>query len=108
MILSVNWSLSGSLQYSNTQLYNQLRCYAYLFDGEAALRRSRGAEHEGLSVYPGKTHFDAHTIVDQVKALTSKHAEFLSALNHTVKRFLDNNARHWVGMQSLFSFMKIS
>ena len=45
---------------------------------------------------------------DRVKALTDKHAEFLSTLNHTVKRFLDENARRWVDMQSLFSFMKIS
>ena len=108
MILSVNWSLSGSLQYSDTQLYNQLRCYAYLFDGEAALRRSRGAEHEGLSVYPSKMHFDAHTIVDQVKALTSRHAGFLSALGRALERFLDENARRWVDMRSLLSFMKIS
>jgi len=45
---------------------------------------------------------------DRVKALIDKHAEFLSTLNHTVKRFLDENARRWVDMQSLFSFMKIS
>lgn len=43
-----------------------------------------------------------------VRALTGKQAEFLSTLNHTVKRFLDENARRWVDMQSLFSFMKIS
>ena len=54
MILFMNWSLSGLLQYSDTQLYNQLRYYAYLFDGEAALRCSRGAKHEGLPIYPVK------------------------------------------------------
>jgi len=80
-----------SFEYSDIQLYNQLRYYAYLFDGEAAVRCSRGAEHE-----------------DQVRALTSKHAECLATLNHTVKRFLNENARRWVDMESLFSFMKIS
>jgi len=79
-----------AFEYSDIQLYNQLRYYAYLFDGEAALRCSRGAEHE-----------------EKVKALAGIHAEFLSTLNHTVQRFLDENARRWVNMQSLFSFMKI-
>ena len=46
--------------------------------------------------------------IDQVRALTGKHAEFLSGLNRTVKRFLDESARRWVDMQSLFSFTKIS
>lgn len=80
-----------TFEYSDTKLYNQLRYYAYLFDGEAALRCSRGAEHE-----------------EQVKAVAAKNAEFLSAMNHTVKRFLDENGRRWVDMQSLFSFMKTS
>jgi hypothetical protein len=51
---------------------------------------------------------DANPSTDEVRALATKHAEFLSALNRTVKRFLDENARRWVDMQSLFSFMKIS
>ncbi|KAF9777286.1 hypothetical protein BJ322DRAFT_1115131 [Thelephora terrestris] len=72
-----------TFEYSDTKLYNQLRYYAYLFDGEAALKCSRGAEHE-----------------DEVRALATKHAEFLSTLNRTVKRFLDENARRWVDMQS--------
>jgi len=46
--------LSEPFQYSDTQLYNQLRYYAYLFDGEAAFRCSRGAD-EGLCFYPGET-----------------------------------------------------
>lgn len=53
------------------------------------------------------TDFDAETDTDQVSALTGIHAEFLSTLNRTVNRFLDENARRWVDMQSLFSFMKI-
>jgi DNA polymerase alpha subunit A len=100
--------INGPFQYSDTQLYNQLRYYAYLFDGEAALRCSRGAEHEGRCLCPGVTHTNADTSIDQVMALAGKHAEFLSTLNQTVKRFLDENARRWVDMQSLFSFMKIA
>ena len=100
--------LDGPLQYSDIQLYNQLRFYAYLFDGEAAVRCSRGAEHEGWSLYISITLCNVNTSTDQVRALTSKHAEFLATLNQTVKRFLNENARRWVDMQSLFSFMKIS
>lgn len=44
----------------------------------------------------------------EVSAVTGKNAELLSILNHTAMRFLDENARRWVDMQSLFSFMKIS
>jgi DNA polymerase alpha subunit A len=102
------WPLNGPVQYSDTQLYNQLRYYAYLFDGEAALRCSRGAEHEGWCFYPGVTHPDADVSPEQVRALTVEQAEFLSTLNHTVKRFLNENARCWVDMESLFSVVKIS
>lgn len=52
--------------------------------------------------------YNVDASIDQVRALAGKHAELLSALNHTVKRFLDENARRWVDMQHLFSFMKIS
>ena len=72
------------------------------------MRCSRGAEHEGSYFYTDITLCDVNTSTDQVRALTSKHAEFLATLNQTVKRFLNENARRWVDMQSLFSFMKIS
>ena len=100
--------LDGLFQYSDIQLYNQLRYYAYLFDGEAAVRCSRGADHEGWCLYISMTPCNVNASTEQVRALTSKHAEFLATLNHRVKRFLDENARRWVDMQSLFSFMKIS
>ena len=66
--------------------------------------RSRGRRLAPLS---SVARYDTDTITEKVKALTGIHAEFLSTLNHVVKRFLDENARRWVDMQSLFSFMKI-
>ena len=53
------------------------------------------------------THLDTETSIDNVKGVAGVNAEFLSTLHYTVKRYLDENARRWVDMQSLFSFMKI-
>ena len=52
--------------------------------------------------------FNTNASTDEVMGVTAKNSEFLLSLNRTVKRFLDENARRWVDMQNLFSFMKIS
>ena len=66
--------------------------------------RSRVRRFVDLSIV---TRLDIDTKAEEVMALTGKQSEFLSTLNRTVKKYLDENARRWVDMQNLFSFMKV-
>ena len=44
---------------------------------------------------------------DEVEALGHHQSDFLEAMTAAVNNYLDQNARRWVDMNSLFSFMKL-
>ena len=44
---------------------------------------------------------------DEVEALGHHQSDFLEAMTAAVNKYLDQNARRWVDMNSLFSFMKL-
>ncbi|KAI0321598.1 hypothetical protein OF83DRAFT_251189 [Amylostereum chailletii] len=72
-----------ALEYTDAQLYNQLRYYAYLFDASKA----------------GTSEFATGLVLTQ--------RDLLRRLTQTVEKYLEVNGRRWVDMGSLFSFMKI-
>jgi hypothetical protein len=46
-------------------------------------------------------------IADEVAALDNHQSAFLDSMTRAVNKYLDRNARRWVDMNSLFSFMKL-
>ncbi|KAJ3546934.1 hypothetical protein NM688_g5461 [Phlebia brevispora] len=77
-------------QYSDAMLYDQLRYYAYLFDGEKAMKGAAGPK-----------------AFDEIKALVHVQADFLRTMSQTVEKYLELCGRRWVELGTLFSFMKI-
>ncbi|KAI0077749.1 DNA polymerase alpha catalytic subunit [Panus rudis PR-1116 ss-1] len=77
-------------EYSDAQLYNQLKYFSYLFNAETAKKAAAGPRR-----------------LDEVKALVDVQAEFLVVMTDTVERYLDQCGRRWVELGQLFSFMKI-
>jgi len=78
-----------AFEYSDAQLYTQLRFYSSLFDAEKARKLTTGARQ------------------DEVKALIGTQGNFLQAMSETVDKYLDQCGRRWVNLSSLFSFMKM-
>ncbi|KAF8920856.1 hypothetical protein CPB85DRAFT_1372860 [Mucidula mucida] len=79
-----------AFEYSDSHLYDQLRFYLSLFDGERAIKSSTGSSTE-----------------EEVKVLVSKHSDFFDSMTACVEKYLDQCGRRWVEMSSIFSFMKI-
>ncbi|KZT09817.1 uncharacterized protein LAESUDRAFT_756049 [Laetiporus sulphureus 93-53] len=80
---------SVSFEYSDAQLYNQLRYYASLFSAEKAMKAVTGVK------------------LDELRALVNVQAEFLQTMDATVEKYLEQCGRRWVDLTSLFSFMKV-
>ncbi|RDB16000.1 DNA polymerase alpha catalytic subunit [Hypsizygus marmoreus] len=79
-----------SFEYSDAQLYNQLRYFSYLFNGDRAIKASKGGtEHDALV------------------AIVQYNAGCLQALTDCVEKYLDQCGRRWVDLSGLFSFMKV-
>ncbi|KAJ6624905.1 DNA polymerase alpha catalytic subunit [Mycena sp. CBHHK59/15] len=79
-----------AFEYSDARLYNQLRYYSSLFNGEKAAKAAIGS-----------------TQTDAVLAIISSNTGFLQAMTACVERYLDQSARRWVELSSLFSFMVV-
>lgn len=79
-----------TFEYSDAQLYNQLKYYSYLFSMEAALKAAAGPRRS-----------------DEIKALADVQAEFLGTMIDTVDKYLNQCGRRWVELGQLFSFMKL-
>ncbi|KAF9469285.1 DNA polymerase alpha catalytic subunit [Collybia nuda] len=78
-----------SFEYSDTELYNQLRYFSSLFDGTKAIKSSKeGTDREAL------------------EALVGFNTELLQILTACVGKYLDQCGRRWVNFNTLFSFMK--
>ncbi|KAJ7132213.1 hypothetical protein C8R44DRAFT_773372 [Mycena epipterygia] len=79
-----------TFEYSDAKLYNQLRFYASLFNAEKAAKASVGSTH-----------------TDAVTAVISNNLAFLQAMAASVERYLDQSARRWVELGTIFSFMTV-
>ncbi|KAJ7708740.1 DNA polymerase alpha catalytic subunit [Mycena rosella] len=79
-----------TFEYSDAQLYNQLRFYASLFNAEKAVKATVGSAH-----------------TDAVNAVISNNLGLLQAMTACVERYLDQSARRWVELSTIFSFMKV-
>ncbi|SJL03302.1 related to POL1-DNA-directed DNA polymerase alpha, 180 KD subunit [Armillaria ostoyae] len=81
---------SVAFEYSDAQLYDQLRYFSSLFDGERAVKAATGTSAE-----------------EEVSVLVSQQAVLLKTLSSCVDKYLDQCGRRWVEMGTLFSMMKI-
>ncbi|KAJ7282017.1 DNA polymerase family B-domain-containing protein [Mycena rebaudengoi] len=90
----INWQRGCkgrvAFEYSDAQLYNQLRYYSYLFNGEKAAKAAVGS-----------------TQMDTVQAIISSNLAFLQSMSALVERYLDQSARRWVELGTIFSFMTV-
>ncbi|KIP07458.1 hypothetical protein PHLGIDRAFT_71117 [Phlebiopsis gigantea 11061_1 CR5-6] len=75
-----------TFEYSDSQMYTQLRYYSYLFD----VTKGKNTPLEG-----------------ELNAIRSMQATLLGTLNGTVEKYLDQSGRRWVDLGALFSFMKV-
>ncbi|KAI0048775.1 hypothetical protein FA95DRAFT_1678116 [Auriscalpium vulgare] len=78
-----------AFEYTDAQLYTQLRSYAHLFDIDKA-RKNASGDAQG-----------------QLLTLAARQHDILQKLSQTVDKYLDQNGRRWVDMASLFSFLKL-
>ncbi|KAK2465466.1 hypothetical protein APHAL10511_002358 [Amanita phalloides] len=76
-------------EYSDVQLFNQLRYFSYLFDGEKAKKSARGSD------------------LDKVTALANQNWKLLQDLKGCADRYLDQSGRRWVDLGGIFSFIKL-
>ncbi|KAK1224663.1 DNA-directed DNA polymerase alpha catalytic subunit pol1 [Marasmius sp. AFHP31] len=79
-----------AFEYSDENIYNQLRYFAYLFDGQRAIKNATGTDS-----------------LEAVSALVNTHSAFLTAMSGSVEKYLDQCGRRWVELSGLFSFMKV-
>ncbi|KAJ7849955.1 hypothetical protein B0H14DRAFT_2764040 [Mycena olivaceomarginata] len=77
-------------EYSDARLYNQLRYYASLFNPDKAAKAVVGS-----------------TNTDAVSAAIANNISFLQAMGACVERHLNQSARRWVELSSIFSFMNL-
>ncbi|KAJ7876279.1 DNA polymerase family B-domain-containing protein [Mycena leptocephala] len=77
-------------EYSDARLYNQLRYYAFLFNAEKAAKAVVGS-----------------TNTDAVSAAIANNLSFLQTMGACVERYLDQSARRWVELSTIFSFMNL-
>ncbi|KAF9244111.1 hypothetical protein BU15DRAFT_86076 [Melanogaster broomeanus] len=87
---------TARFEYSDVELYNQLRFYAMLFDPEKATKAAIGSVHHG-AVY----------LLSIFKSLTAINKEFLDIMAATVDKYIDQCGRRWVDLGALFSVMKM-
>ncbi|PFH53233.1 hypothetical protein AMATHDRAFT_54925 [Amanita thiersii Skay4041] len=82
---------SVAFEYTDLQLYNQLRYFAHLFDGDKAKTSAKGSSSKNV----------VEALVDQ------NQKNLLQPLGECVRQYLDQNGRCWVDLSNLFSFMKL-
>ncbi|KAF9482567.1 DNA polymerase alpha catalytic subunit [Pholiota conissans] len=78
-----------SFEYSDTQLYNQLRYFLHLFDTEKAKSATKSSQRKEI-----------------VEAVIAKNELLLNSLTGCVERHLNNCGRRWIDLQAIFSVMK--
>ncbi|KAJ4470185.1 DNA polymerase family B-domain-containing protein [Lentinula aciculospora] len=79
-----------AFEYSDEKMYTQLRYYAYLFDGERAVKNAAGTAE-----------------LDQVGASVARHSELMRHMSSCAKKYLDEYAWRWVDLNHLFGTLKL-
>ncbi|KAJ7623603.1 hypothetical protein FB45DRAFT_837909 [Roridomyces roridus] len=79
-----------SFEYSDARLYNQLRFYASLFNPEKIKKNAVGT-----------------TQTDAVEAVLVSNHQLLRDLTACVEKYLNQSARRWVDLSTIFAFMKV-
>ncbi|KAJ7574363.1 hypothetical protein C8J56DRAFT_839134 [Mycena floridula] len=79
-----------AFEYTDAQLYTQLRYFSYLFDMEKAVKASTGTQYQ-----------------EAVSVLAQQNADFLNSMSGCVEKYLNYCGRRWVEMSNIFSFMKL-
>ncbi|KAJ7717680.1 DNA polymerase family B-domain-containing protein [Mycena metata] len=77
-------------EYSDARLYNQLRYYGSLFNAEKVTKAVAGSTH-----------------TEAVNAVVLSNLPFLHSMAACVERYLDQSARRWVELSTIFSFMNV-
>ena len=91
-------------QYSDAQLYNQLRFFAFLFNGEKACEAIRSPEKRGKlfdSEYLSRSFI--YIYAEGLAVLVLQNHALLQTLSKCVEKYLDNCGRRWVELGTLFS-----
>ncbi|KAF4610852.1 hypothetical protein D9613_006632 [Agrocybe pediades] len=78
-----------TFEYSDTQLYNQLRYFVSLFDGEKAMNLAPPNRRE------------------EIAAIVLKNQVLLGTLTECVERHLNNCGRRWIDLSAIFSAMRV-
>ncbi|KAJ3994278.1 DNA polymerase family B-domain-containing protein [Lentinula boryana] len=79
-----------AFEYSDEKMYTQLRYYAFLFDGERAVKNAAGTAE-----------------LESVNALAARHSELLRYMSSCARKYLDEYAWRWVDLNHLFGTMKL-
>ena len=101
----------GFEQYSDAELYTQLRYFAYLFDGEKAIDSAVGPV-KGLWACLLQEFIKlrlAFRLTDLVAAVVRApaNAALLRSLAACVDKYLDQCGRRWVDLSAIFGKMKV-
>ena len=102
-------------QYSDAQLYTQLRYYAYLFDvWKPVADHEKGDSKRSDADIDGADPLSALSrtpCIDDpfaaLKALSVSQGALCAHLKGVADKYLSQSGRRWVQMSTLFSFMKI-
>ncbi|KAF5332256.1 hypothetical protein D9611_008203 [Ephemerocybe angulata] len=73
------------------ELYNQLRYFGYLFDGEKAIKAVKSSSAE-----------------EEIIALVGNNAKHLTSLRDCVEKHLEHCGRRWVDLPAIFSVLKLA
>ncbi|KAG6887799.1 hypothetical protein C0995_012659 [Termitomyces sp. Mi166 len=81
-----------AFEYSDTQLYNQLRYFSSLFDSDSAIKASKGS---------------SATEQEALVALIQLNTKCLQSLMNCAEQYLDQCGRRWVDLSGIFSLIKL-
>jgi len=81
---------TARFEYSDVELYNQLRFFDMLFDKDKAEKAATGTAH-----------------FEEVRVLGKTNLGFLGEMRGTVNKYIDKCGRRWVDLGALFSTMKM-
>ena len=94
-------------EYSDVELYNQLRYFAMLFDPDKARKAAIGSAHLGTRVHL-LFFLGAHGMcLDEVRVLTETNLTFLHGMSITVDKYMNQCGRRWVDLHTLFPEMRL-
>jgi DNA polymerase alpha subunit A len=94
---------TARFEYSDVELYNQLRYFAMLFDPDKAKKAATGSACFGTRSLFLFLLLGAHGMsLDEVCGLTVTNPEFLEAMSVTVHKYINQCGRRWVDFGTLF------